>query len=179
MPTGAGTARPLGMSLENAMKLYWLIKKIRLETPRSGVSGYAESTKASEEGLVCEPNPIIGFAEDRSPNVGDPDTHLRFASVAINGSGPMYKTGDLYFPAFSLEFIDDAYNSEGNISIAGVFSTIELGAYDSITTFNFLGLGNVTLYLRDSFGSPQIGNISIQEYWSYNGTYDTTTGQRL
>jgi len=177
--TGDGTARPLGMSLENAMKLYWRIKKIKLETPRSGVVGYAESTKAEEEELVCEPNPISGFAEDSSDNVGGPNTHLRSAAISVNGSGPIYKTDDLYFPEFSIEFIDDAYDSEGNISISGVFSTIDPGTYNSTSIFNFLGLGNVTLYLRDSVGSPQIGNISIEEYWSYGGTYNTTTGLPL
>jgi hypothetical protein len=169
---GSGTNYPLGMSLENAMKLYWRIKKIKLITPRASATALAESTKQSEEFLVCTPNPIAGTASYFTTEI------FRFTDIGVFFQAPfVYKYNDLYYPNFNLSFIDQEIDPSGATITNGQFFTrkIEFDYY-IYSTYNFLGLGEVDLYTFNVIGSPELGSVEADEYWSYDGIYDTTTG---
>jgi hypothetical protein len=172
---GSGTTHPLGMSLENAMKLYWRIKKIKLTTPRASATALAESTKQSEKFLVCTPNPIAGTASYFTTEI------FRFTDISVFFQTPfIYKYNDLYYPNFSLSFIDQEIDPVGPTITNGQFFTnkIEID-YSVYSTYNFLGLGEVDLYAFNIIGSPELGSVEVDEYWSYGGTYNTSTGLPL
>jgi len=169
---GSGTIYPLGMSLENAMKLYWRMKKIKLTTPRASATAFAESTKQSEEFLVCTPNPIAGTASYFTTEI------LRYTDLSMFFQSPfIYKYNDLYYPNIQLSFIDQDFDPGGSTIIVGQFFSLQIDIdYYVYSTYNFLGLGEIELYAFDVRGSPELGSIEVNEYWSYGGTWNTSTG---
>jgi len=171
---GSGTLYPVGMSLKNAMELYWRIKKIKLTTPRASATAFAESTKQSEEFLVCTPNPISATASYLTTGI------YRFTDLGIFLQSPfVYKYNDLYYPNISLSFIDQEITS-GAVITNGQFFSLQVDInYYVYSTYNLLGLGEIDLYTFNVIGSPELGSVEVDEYWSYGGTWNTATGEPL
>jgi len=166
---GSGTAFPLGMSLENAMLLYWKIKSFKLTAPSSSKTAIVQSPKSSEEQIVCGNNFFIGGVED-SLNPGNPNSYLRVTDLILFTSIQLIKVQDTYYPNLVIGFVDDAYGSSGEATKSGAFSSYDPeGDLSLYGYFNFLGIGNVDLFtnLGGIVGSPQFGNIEIEEYWPY------------
>ena len=93
---GTGTAFPLGMSLQNAMLLYWRIKSLNLTNP-AGASknvplrkGFPQQNVASEEQIVCGGTSFNSFVDD--------PLNLFGASIILFQSNVIIKIGNIYYP---------------------------------------------------------------------------------
>jgi len=155
-------------SLINAMRLFWRIRKIRFygtyepTFPFEGTRNWqmvVESVADSEEKLVC--NPLPGWIiKDQENLVNDEVLFSTFQFEDVTSLGESYVVR-LSFGGF----FQDTFGPEGwgfnNPSQAEPQGSIDFEGVqmwgETAGTFNY----------------------EIQEYWSYGGTYDTTTGEPL
>ena len=153
-------------SLEIVMKTYWRLRGFTISLPYMAddvipnvpvvASVSVRSTAATEEELVCDkPWAVTGQSL-----VEVDDNRTWYA-----GDGGVYKNGDLYSPDYS---------------IFGFFTRSQGGGF-------FLETSNITrppildldgLQLNGFTGGTGISIID-KEYWSYDGTYNTSTGEPL
>jgi hypothetical protein len=156
-------------SLDDAMRLFWRIRKIRFygtyepTFPFEGTRNWqmvVESAAGSEEELVC--NPLPGWIiKDQENLVNDGGFFSAFSFEEVTSFGEGYVVRLSFGGFFQDTFGPEGWGfnnpsqteSEGSIDFEGVEMW---GANYASSTFNY-----------------EI------EYWSYGGTYDTTTGQPL
>ena len=154
--------------LSNAMRLFWRIRKIRFygtyepTPPFYGTRNWqmvVESAADSEEKLVCNPGWII---KDQENLVNDGGVSSAFQFEEVTSLGESYVVR-LSFGGF----FQDTFGPEG-------WGFSNPSPTESIGSIDFEG---VQMW-GGGFASSTF-NYEIQEYWSYGGTYDTTTGLPL
>jgi hypothetical protein len=153
-------------SLDDAMRLFWRIRKIRFygtyepTFPFEGTRNWqmvVESVADSEEKLVCNPGWII---KDQENLVNDGGLFSTFSFEEVTSFGEGYVVR-LSFGGW----FQDTFGPEG----WGFENPAQEFRPDSIS-FEGIQMWGET---AGTF------NYEIQEYWSYGGTYDTTTGEPL
>jgi hypothetical protein len=161
-------------TLENAIKTYW-----RVRSWNFSASGTAEgidspypwsfsfnniaSPYTNEEQLVCGG----GFSEN------DPDVDIEYAFIEF---GQVKKVGNLY----NAGFLGYAYAGIAGVecSFSSIFSFTEVTS--TLSVFGgVLPVGGQTLAGADTILSITEATLTPTEWWSYGGTYDTSTGARL
>jgi len=150
-------------SLSNAMRLFWRIRKIRFYgTYESGFGDIrnwqmvVESAADKEEKLVCNPGWII---KDQENLINDEAVFSTFAFEDVTSS----PTGYVVTLGFG-GFFQDTFGPEG-------WSFNNPSQNDSLGSIDFEG---VQMW-GGSFASSTF-NYEVQEYWSYGGIYNTSTG---
>jgi hypothetical protein len=159
------------IDLASAMRIWWRIKKFRFygtyvlnpetDPETRNWEFVVERNSASEEELVCNPTPewITEFTLNTYGIFG-------FSLPYIFQEGSDYVIDS----SFGAAFVDGA--QEQGISYISVYDTI-------LKTYNFEG---VTYYMtgdNNTYNEFTTINHEILEYWSYGGTYDTSTGLPL
>jgi hypothetical protein len=155
-------------SLSNAMRLFWRIRKIRFygtyepTFPFEGTRNWqmvVESAADSEEKLVCNLGWII---KDQENLVNDESFYSTFGFEQVTSFEGSFVV-ELSFGGW----FQDTFGPEG----WGFNNPSQDGRPDSISFEGVVMTGEIALYATV--------NYEIQEYWSYDGTYDTTTGMPL
>jgi hypothetical protein len=124
----------------------------------------------NEEGLACIDSYIYFrvFYRDvgASSTIGDFDLF----------SGSVLKVGGLYYPRlfFNGGCRDDSIGLVASGFTPGGFSALETGVF----TMSWLGY-SISAPLYSYVGEGYNPKLTATEYWSYGGTYDTTTGNPL
>ncbi len=159
-------------SLSNTMRLFWRIRKIRFygtyepTPPFYGTRNWqmvVESAAGSEEGLVCNPGWIIKDQENLINEEGVIVSTFVFEDVTSS-------TTDYVVRLTFGGFFQDTFGPVG----WGFANPSQASAPNGIN-FEGVGMGGG---IGEDFAQSTL-NWEIQEYWSYGGTYDTTTGQPL
>jgi len=160
-------------NLSQAMKMYWRVKTWEVKATLSGrtntppdngeyVFTYGWDVSMEEE-LVC----LKTFSQKSGAS---PFTENSFA-LFPNTNGTQLACAILFTPS------DDG--GEPGVSSA-IFPIVGKTPFE-LSIENFGEGGTCTLYNKPS--QPGFGSISIAikalQYWSYGGTYDTTTGEPL
>jgi hypothetical protein len=185
----SGTPTPpeeyLSLTLERAMALFWRVRTWEAKASGSfndaSISSNIEYTANSfeemgagvvieeEKNLVCKGNENFYFAREATgtitPDGGTPfdfdgilNFQYVFSSIKSNGTN--------YYPNFYISFINSITS----------FYTSKIG------TYNFKYLDNDLsgdLFGTDGSSGNALIEIRAKEYWSYGGTYNTTTGEPL
>jgi hypothetical protein len=176
-----GTYYPFALSLDQLVSLFWRVKKWTYEDnlgptgeifslfvniPGPGI----QDLPVDEEGLVC----IDAYIYFRTFPRDNGNSYLRDFALF---SGSVLKVGGLYYPKFYFfgDFRDDSIPISGSGLTPGDIGTFETGIF----TMSWLGHSiSAPLY---SYGGGETFNpkLTATEYWSYGGTYDTSTGAPL
>lgn len=155
------------VSLETAMKFFWVLRKFTLSgTYLAGEYPYTtqnfsltfKSSAEKEEDLVCNP----AWQIESSSNVADVQGWFE------SGGTEIYKYGSLYVPYFY--FTGFYVDSQGGGFIVQNLNT--LGQFDPLFVFEGIQMFGVN-------GNATNFQMIPNEYWSYDGTWNTQTGQRL
>ena len=176
------------LTIDQAMALFW---RVRTWEAKASGSFYSESisstieytsssfvdmtptiTIGQEEDLVCKGEETFFFQRSANaivtPGFGDPysidgsiDFQFVFASIARGGS--------TYYPSFLIASINAL------TSFAPTFES-KVGTY-KITYSGFQIVGD--LFGPDGSSGSALIEIEARQYWSFGGTYDTTTGEPL
>jgi hypothetical protein len=187
-----GTLRSIGLTLQQMMKLYWRIKKVRMTSPDgmfvvSGnhtiaiVSADWQTTNFdennTEKNLVC--------SDGGYQFVGVPVFSIQQGGYAVRAEFIMSNTvynpqTKLFFPVITVAFGQNG--AFGTSRWAEGFAEENLQHYQYI---DFLDLG-VQISMGGSDAQPfATGAISVEEYWPYDPNdglgpiYDSTTGEQL
>ena len=168
----------LDLSIEEGMALYWRTKKWRVDASGSFTSDdydypitYSGSSLATrtpkveaEENLVCTGKSEFVVLGDILWNGG-----LSKAEFAYDFTFG-YKSDSKFYPYFVC-----------NAPLIGTFPSGDKVGNIFISFNGYTKTGSL-YYSQDAPGTPS-GNVLLSftciEYWSYGGTYDTTTGQSL
>jgi hypothetical protein len=167
-------------SLERAMEIYWRVKKWELnmsttylidfpENPEiitlsTGANRLLTNGSGQEEDLVCSSAfyADTGFAE------------ITFGDAAKSGS--LYSAGFIFFADFSANFgLGDFalyVNTGGDGTDVRSYSVY--GSTPIEFSYTITDLYAEFFVLQDATFS-----LEPKEWWSYGGTYDTSTGARL
>lgn len=185
----SGTPTPsqeyLSLTLEQAMALFWRVRTWEakasgsfrdnvLEANIEYTSGsFADMTPSieitEEKNLVCKGSETFYFERNATatitPDIGGPynvdgtiNFQYIFSSIKNNAS--------TYYPSFLISSINSTTS----------FYTAKIGTY-YIKYLNYTFTGDL-FGQADSSGSALI-EVNAKEYWSYGGTYNTSTGQPL
>jgi hypothetical protein len=179
-------------NVENTMKMFWRPKKIKIsgsytqfdETTRQCITPanfelIIQSPYASEEEMVCEP--ARQWTINSSSNVDDLENAFSWDSK------PFYYGGqDALFTLNAFDFV-----LAPGVALRGgcVYKVLikQLYAIEAggggpfdYQLINILGCGfNMATYVNElGIGYIQ-PSIEVTEWWSFGGTYDTTTGEPL
>lgn len=200
IPTGSpDTAITIKLTLVQAMTLFWRVKKFEAKTNGSAsysggpngspstaiyTSDYAEipnfenyyPTPDTEEDIVCDANEgTRAFNNDNSGSIQQYGNTLpmgSFMQYSFNQEFSAVKesVNGFYYPYFTFN--------------VGVFDTNNYGYnYVGNCNLSFYGYnGNLPLYANQ--GGPTssaniVTSIRAKEYYSYGGTYNTSTGEPL
>lgn len=177
---GPGTYYPLGMSLEKVMEIYWRIRDVVCNGPgdpefTADIQYYKKGTEllfdAQEESdLVCTDGFFVNAIGSNDGQI------LHFVKrISAFGSGPsiIFSEGEyypfIYFSALATVVGDDLYIGD---SLADDFE-------GPTSSFTFFGLTIILYNSQPLDAEPYVGSMLAESYWSYGGTWDTTTGARL
>jgi hypothetical protein len=180
-----GTFYPVGLTIKQATALFWKVKKWTFADAFLGKSSPSFSLFGSpenEEGFVC----ASGFSYD---NVfyGDliPGAFSQiiyfdlFTSTIIQqASEKVLRVGDLYYPRlfFSGQYADDT----GFLASGLTYQDLSAPYLSGVFRINFADTTiSVDLYSAFEDVNFYIADLTADEYWSYGGIYDTTTGEPL
>ena len=161
---GQGTDWPLGLTLTKAMELYWRIKKWNAIITQDGTTANFFFERDGE------PNPINPTSEEELVcfrPIGGDFFPSGFDQISISfGFVIMLPRNSLYHPAISLS---------GNI-ISNFWGSLQVYG-QQVGSIDVVGFGSINCY---GFGNFSVtGTITPVEYWSYGGTYNTSTGLPL
>jgi len=179
-----GTYYPFSLTLNQLVSLFWRVKKWTYED-NLGLAGAGfslfvnypdgpglQDLPGDEEGLVCIDSYIYFNNFYRSggsiSRIGDFELF----------SGSVLKVAGFYYPKFffSGSFDDPNIPIDGNGFSAGGGTG---NSQDGTFTISWLGY-NVSAPLYGNTGvATFVPKLTAQEYWSYDGTYDTSTGALL
>lgn len=155
------------ISRASAMRIWWRIKKFRFygtyvidpygpESEQRAWEIIIERNSENEEGLVCNPNWIV--------------------ISQTNVSGAYFYIGQIYTEEAQLVvesgfsgFFQDGAQEQG-ISYNSVYG-------ENPKTYNFEGLIYYMTGANNIYNEFTTINHQILEYWSYGGTWNTSTGQ--
>ena len=178
---------PIDYSLELAMALFWRVRAWRFigyitDTIRypTHINKYTQEifTPSSEEQLVCS-----GGFSSGSFTSGNPFESILFSSFDydLGGGGIKKSNNQIFLPRIFFEgtYTGDTFSKQG-------VSLTNPGQASGSLTLSFLGsTQTIPLWRQADLVPPdplapyyENGDWEIQaaEYWSYGGTYDTTTG---
>jgi len=164
-----GTYYPFALTLDQLVSLFWRVKKWTYEDNLGpvGVSVQFDTEPENEETIVCNDNLYFYFRDfAREIGISRADIEL-FRNTTL-------KVGDLYYPYVSFY---GTYLGGGDYATA--WGDQE---YSATGTFTISWLGyniSTPLYGELYETRPFIAKYTATEYWSYGGTYDTTTGAPL
>jgi hypothetical protein len=150
-------------SLSQAMEIYWKVRswKVTISGYITGEAGFT-STASDETGLVCESNFVPFIPNEVLFYLGGPfvDSYSNPQKYAM-------------VPAFAL--VVDFLGSD--VVISSEFADIG-GQIVEVGSFSFYGK---SYKLRGGEGMEMglSGLVVPESYWSYGGTYDTSTGEPL
>jgi hypothetical protein len=156
-------------SLENAMRLFWRIRKIRfygtyqtdLDPPETrNFDIVFASAAGSEEELVCG-NP--GYVVESSTNIiteGFFSPSFTLEEITSHSGGYVVRL------SWSAAFVD----TSGPTGFSAANPTAQPASPPPLGTINFEGV---------QMNGENIPSYEITEFWSYGGTYDTATGLPL
>ena len=184
-----GTPTPpeeyLSLTLEEAMALFWRVRTWEARASGSfsdaSISSNIEYTSNSysemtptivieeEKNLVCKGSETFYFSRDGTAIITpDGGTPINFDGI-INFQyifSSIKKAGSTYYPSFSISFVNSLTS----------FFTAKIGTYNiKYLDYDFSG----DLFGPDGSSGNALIEVRAKEYWSYGGTYNTTTGQPL
>lgn len=185
-PTGDGTYYPIGLTLAQAMKLYWVLRKITASSDLIGTTEPGEMTFAktfigpyeaisNEEEIVCQTYTSIQVElNELTPPIS------KFLSFAMQFLPKMYKEEENKF----YPYIDGTADySTGSSQFTSTTTNLTSPTGIQQGTLDFFGFGQIKLYTPpdDLIPGRQACPFSITatEWRSYGGTWDTSTGARL
>ena len=179
-----GTTDGLKGSLEQMMTIYWRVKKWKIAM--SGVGLLDEIYQIFFNGIAHELTRITPQQTEESI-VCSSNFFFRAEGVPISVEG-------ITAEIIELEF--SGAKKSGDIYALGMRAVVDGAGYDGLKTNS--GEGSVVgTWSMEFFGGPITGDlysfqggswegssgivmtISASEYWSYGGTYNTTTGEPL
>jgi hypothetical protein len=180
----------LAGTLEQIMALYWRVKSFKYtltgkytipdsnDITISGGSGIFQQNinPQNEENLVCSgPSLFTGVATLTASTTITPKFYVNLFQDFFKSTESIYKTffliesdnvfGGTEFICSIDRNIPEVYKPCGTYSVKIFSQTIKSGTL--FQGINPLVIGDVSLIIEPN------------EYWSYGGTYDTTTGTRL
>jgi hypothetical protein len=144
-----------------AMKVFWVLRSFSITGTYQGPSSILDfsivltNTATREEEIVCNPNWSISSFSSLNSIVG-----------SWYSKGQFYKYGDSIIPNYEISALFDEGQGAG-------FAITSQSSSDYQETFSF---ESMTFYGASGALSLLISPIS---YWSYDGTYNTATGQLL
>jgi hypothetical protein len=163
-------------SLSSCMRLWWRVKKIRFYGT-FGLPDFASTTfydwelvvernALTEEALICNPDP--GWNIVSTLNLHADSSGFRFSRVYTSSGG--------YVPSASVfgAFEADSAPEEFGFEYVSIYEPITLRAGTILV--DEIQLNEIGIALYSESGTI---NSEVLEYWSYGGTYDTSTGARL
>ena len=173
---------PISMSLDDIMKAFWRVKTWRVKgllldsiaTPqyldRDG--DFIEITK--EEELVCAVG--FGFVITKDDEDGYPD-RAEFYLWKVNETSTVIKKNNSFYPRILFGF--EYFTLSGSNEIAS--SELDWNTSPSTEDAGTIKFMNYEISGFKITGNTSYvgGSITPEEYWSYGGTYNTSTGQRL
>jgi hypothetical protein len=173
--------------LASAMKTFWRPYKIKLSgsyTKFNEVTRLCDITDQyflvikspyeTEEDMVCEP--VRQWVLDSSYNIVDAENSFSWDSKVF------YKNDDNKDRYFSLNQFGFQMVDGCNLGVlmSQLSPTDSNGGPYAYTTIDFLGVSyNVATYTNEFGFSYVVPNIEVISWWSYGGTYDMETGDRL
>jgi hypothetical protein len=185
-----GYTDALTAGIADTMKMFWRPRKIRvsgtytqfIDPPRECVLPanfelIIQSAYGSEEEMVCEPYRPWTLAS--STNITDPSLSFGWDSK------PYYVSSqDSLFSFNAFDFQLDGGESDRRCNLGVLikqwYAVEGNGGPYTYQTINICGVNfNMATYI-DEFGIGFIQpSIEVIEWWSFGGTYDTTTGEPL
>jgi len=166
-----GTLYPFALTLDQLVSLFWRVKKWTYEDNLGpiGESFQLFSEPPNEEYIVCNYN-LYSYFRD-FPRGSSIFTFELFNYLNYD----VLKVGNLYYPYV---FFDGAISGQGDFFTANNSSPYP---ESGIFTMSWLGYNLSTPLYTGRFIPPNIFNakFTATEYWSYGGTYDTSTGLPL
>ena len=190
-----GFTDALTSNIENTMRMFWRPRKIKLsgsylqftEEPDRGCLNPAnyeliiQSPYGSEEEMICEP--YKQWTVNSSNNIYNPELAYSWDSK------PFYKDNEESLFTFNtFEFQLDGGATPRSACQRGVLIKqlypIEEGPGGPFDyqTISILGVDfNMATYIPPEFPSSGyiVPTVEVTEWWSFGGTYDTTTGEPL
>ena len=191
-----GFTDALTSNIENTMRMFWRPRKIKLSGSYlqfidTGVdrgclnpANYEliiQSPYGSEEEMICEPNKQ--WTVNSSNNIYNPELAYSWDSK------PFYKDNEeslFTFNRFDFQLDGGATPSSAcqrGVLVTQLYPTEEGGGgpFD-YQTISILGVDfNTATYIPPEFpfSGYIVPTVEVTEWWSFGGTYDTTTGEPL
>jgi hypothetical protein len=193
MPQGIPTPTDLylELTLGQAMALFWRVKNWEFKTTgtlnatyditylgSSWATATIDNPVSSEEQLVCKGEDLFTFTSyvdgliDDHTNPPYTLNGIRQFSFSFGSDvdyGAKYQ-GSTYYPLFSFQLFGPILST----SLPGypaVVGTYYLSFLDYLFEGDLYGAGGVS-------GNVEV-EINAKEYWSYGGTYNTETGEKI
>jgi len=150
-------------SVEDSMKMYWVLRSFSITGSYTGqddstltFSIVLENSALEEKDIVCNPSWTILSSSS-----------LNSINGSWYGGGQFYSYGNLIVPDYQISAL---YDDGGGGGLA--ITSQNYSGYEQ--SFDFEGM---TFY--GTSGGASSFSITPISYWSYDGTYDTSTGSRL
>lgn len=177
---------PFEVNLKNAMALFWKVKTWRVQgyitdtvvQPTYVKNDTSTFIPSDEAGLVCAAGFVIDIFTDSEFSFESID--IGFFNFDLTGGGAGFNDNS-YVPKFFFEGVYTTSNSSrqgrsdidpgqtsGNLTISG-FATVPLYRQPDLPPSDPLAP-----YYRDGDWT-----ITPEEYWTYDGLYDASTGEPL
>lgn len=174
-----GSEWPIGLTIEQVMKLFWRIKTIKMEA--EGLSGtknltYFKNTQTpsfteptTEEELVCMNYKLstVGLVENSNPDTIQAIIELEGACLRIENNIR------LYYPRIGIDSIQTLSSNSSSTYTIPIYNYTQQGSY------NLLGFGELPLFTLSYNDGPYPFTIMPHKYWSYGGTWDEDTGEAI
>jgi len=183
---------PIAMTKEDAMKAFWRVRTWRIsgvelddEVTPTYYSGnnYTEKLINQESDLVC----AMGFSLFKFVNFGpssfNSDRAEFFFFPVLSGENTVVEYSGSYYPRIMFIFTAALYNEDGGL-IEDKETETDLSYWNPPPGYGGSGSVNFMGYNIPGFRFPDIpsytgASIQPESYWSYGGTYNTSTGQPL
>jgi hypothetical protein len=183
-----GTYYPIALTLEQAISLFWRVKKWTFQDTLTPTSqpfslnrGNSSPLPESEDGLVCVDGyryENVFYNDDGFDSFSQIIDFDLFSGQFISTSLRLLQIGSLYYPVlfFNGQFSDYSTGEFGaGVTLYSSSTPYEAGNF----VINFLGY-SISMKLYSGFdGIPYSASLNANEYWSYGGTYNTSTGQPI
>lgn len=187
----------LDLSLNEAMALFWRVKNWEFRTTGTLSDGFGvgydltylgsswatatiENPVISEEYLVCKSQELFLFTNNVDGLVTTDDETYPINGIRqfgfSFGSIPVFDAryqGSRYYPIFFFQMLGPVLSS--SIAPGPGYSSV-VGTY-YLSFLDYIVQGD--LFGADGASGDVEVEINAKEYWSYGGTYNTETGEKL
>jgi hypothetical protein len=185
------------LTLEQAMALFWRVKVWEAKVsggwndpndPDYGTTTFINSNSYvnmvaqgvtpeinSEAEYICNGNGLFEFSRlievnRETPSGNSSGTGPLIMQYGFSSDFDARRSGNTYYPYFIISTISCSSENASGFSVVGAFN-LRISTH-VITGFLY------TLIERSAIGDVQI-DIRPKEYWSYDGTWNTETGDKL